>query len=200
MTQVEIGKSARDTVLKFMERMFDYVRNLFPMLDHWTFRQVDREAVANATYLRDFIKSMIDQRREAMANSKEVFDKGDFISILLEDELFKNDDNIMVDECFTFMGGTTQPTAINLGNILFRLTQYPEIKAKVREEMQMLLSNSTEDQDWRSKLTYEYISDLRYMTMVINESLRNDPPIELSAMHTVTSDVELGEFKIKKDA
>ena len=43
--------------------------------------------------------------------------------------------------------------------------------------------------DCYSLLNYELISELNYLMMVINESLRCDPPIEISAMHTVTEDI-----------
>jgi cytochrome P450 len=49
---------------------------------------------------------IIEKRREEM-KSKEYKEKGDLLSILLNDELFKNDDKMIIDECLTFFFAAT---------------------------------------------------------------------------------------------
>jgi cytochrome P450 len=39
--------------------------------------------------------------------SKDYKEKGDLLSILLNDELFKNDDKMIIDECLTFFFAAT---------------------------------------------------------------------------------------------
>ena len=48
-------------------------------------------------------------------------DKGDLLSILLSDDLFKNDDKMIVDECLTFFFAATQTSSMSTGNMLIHL-------------------------------------------------------------------------------
>jgi cytochrome P450 len=49
--------------------------------------------------------------------------KGDFMTMLLQDDLFKGQNDYIVDECLTFMGAASQTTALLMANALFYLTQ-----------------------------------------------------------------------------
>jgi cytochrome P450 len=49
---------------------------------------------------------VVSRRREAMKDSN-YKDKGDLLSILLNDDLFKNDDKMIIDECLTFFFAAT---------------------------------------------------------------------------------------------
>ena len=51
--------------------------------------------------------------------------KKDFLSLLLEDELFKDDIGMMIDECSTFMLASTQTTAMQLFFAIYYLVRYP---------------------------------------------------------------------------
>ena len=53
--------------------------------------------------------------------------KGDFLSILLEDDLFMKDETMIVDECATFMAAATQTTSLLIQNFMFFLIQDPEL-------------------------------------------------------------------------
>ena len=43
--------------------------------------------------------------------------------MLVEDELYKGNTEMIIDECITFMFAATQTTAIMISETLFRLTQ-----------------------------------------------------------------------------
>ena len=55
--------------------------------------------------------------------------------MLVTDELYKDNTEMIIDECITFMFAATQTTSILVGETLFRLTQDKEILQKVRSEM-----------------------------------------------------------------
>lgn len=49
------------------------------------------------------MKTMITMRRKEMV-SPNFNNKGDFLTMLLENEFFKGEDDYIIDECMTFMG------------------------------------------------------------------------------------------------
>jgi cytochrome P450 len=51
---------------------------------------------------------------------------------MLEDELFKNSEVMMIDECITFLLAGTQTTATLVQNVLFYLTVNKAILDKCR--------------------------------------------------------------------
>ena len=57
------------------------------------------------------------------------------MTLLLEDELFKDDREIMIDECSSFMLASTQTTAMHLFFSIYYLFRYPEYLEKVRAEV-----------------------------------------------------------------
>ncbi len=64
---------------------------------------------------------MIVNRREEM-KSPSFKSKGDFLSLLLTDDLFKDKDDYMVDECLTFMLAATMTTTMLISNAIYYLT------------------------------------------------------------------------------
>ena len=97
------------------------IRSISDIFDTTVLTAAEREGKVNAVALRDFIKNMIKKRRDEMKESTFV-DKGDFLTVLLIDELFKGQDDYIVDECLTFMVAATQTTTILTTNALYYLT------------------------------------------------------------------------------
>ena len=60
----------------------------------------DRENYKNTRILRNWFKTLILKRKAV--SSEELMTKGDFLSILLTDELFTNNEDLILDECLTF--------------------------------------------------------------------------------------------------
>lgn len=56
--------------------------------------------------LREYIKVMIKERRQEM-EKPDFQSKGDFLTILLENEFFMNQDEMIIDECAVFMVAAT---------------------------------------------------------------------------------------------
>ena len=57
------------------------------------------------------------------------------MTLLLSDDLFKDKDEYMVDECLTFMLAATMTTTMLISNAIYYLTQNPDYRIKLRNEM-----------------------------------------------------------------
>lgn len=68
-----------------------------------------------------------------MAN--ESSDAGDLLSILLEDPLFKDDDEMIIDEILTFFFAGSQTSAVALSNMIMNLMKKPQQLEKLRQEL-----------------------------------------------------------------
>lgn len=75
----------------------------------------------------------------------------------------------------------------------------PEIKQKIRKEINDLKSKHNDLEDWNSVLTYDNLLDLKYLTLCINESLRIAPPAHYSTELILTENSTIGTIKIRKD-
>ena len=54
--------------------------------------------------------------------SETYINKGDFLSLLLEDEVFNTNEELLVDECTTFMFGSTSTSTSLISNVLYYVT------------------------------------------------------------------------------
>ncbi len=86
-------------------------RIYFDLFDNFVVGKIEREVIDNAERFRNFLRDFINKRREQMSESDYV-DQGDFLSMLLKDELFNIQDELMIDECLTFMIAATMTTAL----------------------------------------------------------------------------------------
>ncbi len=64
--------------------------------------------------------------------------KGDFLTLLIEDEVFKDQDTYILDECITFMLASTITTTLLITNSIYYFTKHPEILKKMRDEFTSL--------------------------------------------------------------
>jgi cytochrome P450 len=61
--------------------------------------------------------------------------KGDFLTLMLSDELFKGQDTYMIDECLTFMLAATMTTTLLISNAIYYLTANKDKLERLRSEM-----------------------------------------------------------------
>ncbi len=66
-------------------------------------------------------------------------EKGDLLSILLTDDLFKHDDTLIIDECITFFFAAAQTSSMATQNMFFFLIQQPELMKKARSEIKNVI-------------------------------------------------------------
>lgn len=69
-----------------------------------------------------------------MSQKDYVDDSIDLLSMLVSNELFKDDDKKILDECLTMFFAGTQTVSMTTGNLMQYLTQKPEYLAKIRAE------------------------------------------------------------------
>lgn len=70
--------------------------------------QFEKDLKANCLAIRAFFKELVNKRKQLMEKDPEAAAlKQDLLSILLTDELFKNDSEMIIDETLTFfLAGT----------------------------------------------------------------------------------------------
>lgn len=140
---------------------------------------------------------MIHERREEM-KKPEYVQKGDFLTLLLLDDLFKDNEEMMTDECLTFMVAATQTTTMLLYNTIYHLTINPEIAKTARDEVHQLLNGPATDANWTRILAYDELDKLQYTSMCLNEGLRIEPPVPNSSPVILTENEQLGQYQILK--
>jgi cytochrome P450 len=84
------------------------------------------------------------------------------MTILLSDDLFKNDIEMIIDECLTFFLAGTQTTSALVGNTIALAMKHPEVLKKIIAEMkQVALENGKND--FNECLTLDNLSNLNYL-------------------------------------
>jgi cytochrome P450 len=123
----------------------------------------------------------------------------DFLTLLLSDELYKDNDKMMLDECPTFIGAATQTTTFLITNCCYYLTKNPEVRAKLLSELKEKIfskipattsqsSPLSDPRVWQDLLIDQrLLDDCHYLSLVVQETLR----IESSA--TISSAIALSE-------
>jgi cytochrome P450 len=64
----------------------------------------------NILTFRGFIRQLLRERKEEMSKSDFKQANEDFLTMLLRDELFKDNEEMIIDECITFMAAATSTT------------------------------------------------------------------------------------------
>ncbi|XP_055594219.1 cytochrome P450 4c3-like [Uranotaenia lowii] len=155
-------------------------------------------------YLRtihDYTLSIIEQRRAALKqqtvlgkeSSPRVNDVGTkskkaLLDVLLETQidgrLLTNEEIREEVDTFMFAGHDTTASAITF--ILYSLGKYPDIQQKVYNEIVSVIG-----EDKSTPVTLSTLNDLRYLELVIKESLRMFPPVPFISRNTL-KEVQLG--------
>ena len=94
--------SLRETFHLLVNRLATPHILFFPFLAKWYLTPAERDMKANAIILREFVSEIADRRRETIKKDPTLADSGDFLTILLTDELFKDSNQRIIDECLTF--------------------------------------------------------------------------------------------------
>ncbi|XP_050669357.1 cytochrome P450 4C1-like [Leptidea sinapis] len=93
-------------------------------------------------------------------------------------------DTELLEEITTFLLAATDTSAVAICNTLLLLGKYPKIQEKVHEELVRVFENANE------KLFKDVLSDLKYLDMVLKESLRLYPPVPM-IIRKVTEEIKL---------
>jgi cytochrome P450 len=96
---------------------------MFPSLGNLPILPFERENALNAASCRACIHKLLEKRRGQPNNGN------DLLSILLQEPLFANDDEAVVDELLTIFIAGGQTTAHAAQNLLLHLLKHPQYEA-----------------------------------------------------------------------
>ena len=112
-----------------------------------------------------------------------------FLDVLLQSTVdgktLTNED--IREEVDTFMFEGHDTTTSGISHTLYLLARHPEVQQKVFEEILEVVGS---DKD--KPITMRELQDLKYLDVVIKESLRLYPPVPMIGRYT-EQDIELGE-------
>ncbi len=151
----------------------------------------------NTIRFRQALLDMIKERRKLMLDPN--YSSQDFLTLMLSDSLFKDNETLMVDECASFYVAATQTTATLVANAIYFLTMYPATKSKLSKE---IIDNlKAVNGDWDEVLSYDSLTtgNWSYLSQVINETMRMEAPVRTSTLLTVTEPITIKGYSLKKD-
>jgi len=169
---VTIGKMLKMLGGRYLSRVYHPLRNMFDWFDLMDITSEERENNGNVQRFKEHVRSLIEDRRREMKepgfNIKGSFD---FLTQLLSDDMYKDNDKMMMDECLTFIGAATQTTTFLLSNVVYYLMKNPEVLIKAKAEIKANLlsrlpkgASLAEDGVWENLLLSEENADtLPYM-------------------------------------
>ena len=100
------------------------------------------------------------------------------------------DDEVLRAQVFTFMLAGHETTSVSMMWTLYELARHPDIAEQVREEIQLVMKDSSE-------MTWAKLADLKFLGNVIKESLRLHPPASTAVRVAKENDV-IGGYDIPK--
>ncbi|XP_050069686.1 cytochrome P450 4d2-like [Anopheles maculipalpis] len=171
----------------------------------WTFRltkhyKTYRESIC---INRDFTTSVIKQRRAELvartASASEAEPKPEkgrlsLLDILLRSDItgrqFSDEEVYSQVNNFMFAGHDTTSSAITF--ILYACAKYPDVQQRAYEEICAEISSE-------QAITQQHISNLKYLELVIKESLRMFPPVPYYSRH-IDRDTTVGGIQLEKGA
>ena len=63
--------------------------------------------------LRELLNDVVKRRKQQVIDGTIQEDKGDLLSILITDDIFKNDNKMIIDEALTFFFAATQTSSMS---------------------------------------------------------------------------------------
>ncbi|GAB0100090.1 hypothetical protein DMENIID0001_160740 [Sergentomyia squamirostris] len=167
---LRMGKRAFDNRGRALKRMFI---GTFKKLSRALRLQLTRKEIS------DFYTRIV--RETVEYREKENIHREDFLNLLLQlknkgkldgdqgNEVGKITFNEVISNAFLFLLAGFETSSTTMRFCLLELAHHPEIQYRVREEIKSVLSNHD------NKITYESLSEMKYLEQVINETLRKHP-------------------------
>nr|WCC58077.1 cytochrome P450 [Pharsalia antennata] len=116
----------------------------------------------NNVVRNDFLQLLMDMRNSKAEKDKSV--SGSDNSVTMEE---------IVSQCFIFFVAGFETTSGALTFALFELSRHPEIQDRLREEIVTVLGRHDD------KLTYDSLSEMKYLEQVIDETMRTSPSVRI---------------------
>lgn len=99
--------------------------------------------------------------------------RNDFLQLLIQQKNSSEGLTLteLASESFIFFGGGFETSASTMAYCLYELAQNPDIQDKLRKEICDVMEENG------NELTYDCMSEMKYLNMVMDETLRKFPPI-----------------------
>lgn len=175
-------------------RRFDLLYSIFG-------RHEKQQRDKDIELMHKFSRRVIVQRRELLMNSKNAESNGDeavgtkqkmaFLDILLRSEIDGKplSDVEILEEVTTFMFAGHDTTTAAISAICYALSRHEAVQNKLFKEIVDVFGT-----DKQSPITYHKLNELKYMDLVIKETLRLYPPVPAIGRR-IDHDIKLGKRK-----
>ncbi|KAI1348863.1 cytochrome P450 [Xylaria sp. FL0043] len=131
------------------------------------------------TTLSDLCMPMLQEKKDAMANSKD--DHFDILSLLIKSGNFT--DPQLRDQLLTFLAAGHETTSSALSWACYLLSKHPEYQDKLREEIRQALPDDMEID--KSTDLASILEPLPYLNGIMNETLRLYPTVPLTLRQAI---------------
>jgi len=125
------------------------------------------------------------QRERRLSEPKRVPDLLDHLMSARDEWGERLPDQMLIDQCMTFLGAGHETTANALTWIMYELGRNPDIMQKLQSEVDRVLRGRAP--------TFDTIAKLEYLNLVLKESLRLHPPVAVIG-RDITEDLEVSGY------
>eukprot|EP00347_Sterkiella_histriomuscorum_P002040 403369704 len=202
-TKIPLGPYLKKLFMVYARRNAHFLRMISRLFDQTFIGLSEKELQQNCFAFRDYLRHQIKLRKEQIKDP--LFQSKDFLTLLVTDDLFKDDESLIVDECCTFLFAATQTTASTVSNALFYLTQNTQIRDSLRKEIasqfkDLLYPSEITVDKWQQKLNYDNLQNQwTYLMQIVQESLRIEPPVRISSGLMLTETQKIQGYIIPKN-
>jgi cytochrome P450 len=151
----------------------------------------------NLKRLRDFISTLCENSKSKYSVS-ELEKQGSLISILLTDDLYKENNLAIANEIITFFFAGTQTVALSSANAMMYLNQskHKDYKTKFMNEVESIMKDK---KDVIAEYSLDDCDNLKFVKEFYNETLRHDTIAPLVSFVQITEDTTIDGIRFTPD-
>jgi len=167
--------AVRECFTRAIDRLLTFHVCMWPeIFTDWHVTQSERDLKRNFLEVRQFVLNTWLDRK----HNKEAAKAGeDLISVMQQEPLFFDNDELAVNEILTIIFAGSQTSANATQNLIMHLCKHPEYKQRILDDNE----------------------ELTFYQMCFNEALRMQPPVYTSSPIIMTKDLNVNGLKIRKD-
>lgn len=134
LTKQDLSFALRNSFQQCVNRMSTLHVCLLPFLANVYLTPHERDLRANCLSIRNLVASIIEERKHEVEKGST---KDDLLSIMLQDSLFMDDEQITVDELLTVFFAGSQTSSNVTQNLILHLCKHPQYKQQILTEIQL---------------------------------------------------------------